>query len=332
METINLLGDLSNAEDLANQEFVPILVRALQRARALLPAEIGLVHEVAHDDMRVRGNAALLEDVFASACILAWQSMGATRSNIVVEAAEVVMDEIVLNKDAETLQGGLPPRRYAHVSIGTSQRMPVGPLHIAMPMPADGSRPPSARRLKLIQMREAVTGHKGTFSVFTDPALGSAFDIYLPTVLPLGRQAISGSGGAVSHVIYVDDYVGMRELVSEVLPDAGFRVSCFESGSEALQYIKSGKDVCDAVVTDYKLVDLNGIDLLRQVKQLRPDLPVIIVSGYADDALRARAAEHGAAFVLSKSNDVDVLCQVLRQLLHVDPVSQPGSFTDWASL
>lgn len=325
-------GDLSPADDQLNQEFVPILVRALQRARALLPPEIGLAHDVAHDDMRVRGNAALLEDVFASACILAWQSMGSTRSNIVVEAAEVVMDEIVLNKDAETLQGGLPPRRYAHIMIGTSQRMPVGPLHLPVPMPGDGARPPSARRLKLVQMRDAVTRHKGTFSVFTDPAIGSAFDIYLPTVLPLGRQAISGSGGAVSHVVYVDDYAGMRELVSEVLPDAGFRVSCFESGSEALRFIKSGQDACDAVVTDYKLVDLNGIDLLRQVKQTQPGLPVIIVSGYVDDALRAKAAEHGASFVMSKSNDVDLLCQALRQLLHTDPVSQPGSFTDWASL
>ena len=144
--------------------------------------------------------------------------------------------------------------------------------------------------------------------------------------------AISGSGGAVSHVVYVDDYEGMRELVSEVLPDAGFRVSCFESGTEALKYIKSGPGVCDAVVTDYKLVDLNGIDLLRHVKQLHPDMPVIIVSGYVDDALRARATEHGAAYVLSKSNDVDMLCQALRQLLHAEPVSQPGSFTDWSSL
>ncbi len=317
---------------LANQEFVPILARALHRVRALLPAEFGLVHEMPHDAPRLRADARQVEEVIVSAGLLAWQSIAGTPAQIVVEAAEVVMDEIVLSPDAETLQGGLPPRRYLQLVVSNSRRLQPGPLHMPVPPPADGSLPPSARRLKLIQMRDIVDAHKGMFSVSTDPSLGTAFDIYLPTASALDRQALSGGGGSVKHVVYVDDYEAMRELVSEILPDAGFRVTCFERGSEALKYLTSAGGDCDAVVSDYKLIDLNGIDLLKQLRKLRPELPVIIVSGYVDEVLNAKALEAGAAVVLSKSSDVEELCQALRTLLPADPESQRGSFTDWANL
>lgn len=324
--------DLAQGEESANQEFGPILGRALERARALIPPEVDLVHELSHGHARVRGEAVDLENLFTSACVLAWQSIAGQSGRIVVESAEVVMDEVVLNADAETLQGGLPPRRYVHIVISNDRRAPPGPLHIKMRPPPEGSPLPSARRLRLIDMRSVVSQHKGMFSVATEPTLGTGFDMYLPSAASLDRQAVSGSGGTLRHVVYVDDYAGMRELIEEVLPDAGFRVTSFDKAMPALRFIQTGTTACDAVVTDYKLLDLDGLELLKQIKRVRPGLPVIIVSGYVDDTLRARALERGAAAVLSKTQDLDALCQVLRKLLPSDAQPETGSFTDWSSL
>jgi len=319
-------------EEPSNLEFGPIMARALERARALLPPEIELVHELCHGHARVRGDATALENLFTSACILAWHSVAGQAARIVVESDEVLMDEVVLTADAETLKGGLPPRRYVHVIVSNDKRQPPGPLHINMRPPAEGSPPVSARRLKLIEMRSVVSGHKGMFSVATEPSLGTGFDMYLPTAAPLDRQAVSGSGGALRHVVYVDDYSDMRELIEEVLPDAGFRVTSFDRAIPALAFLQTSSTICDAVVSDYKLTDLDGLELLKQVKRLFPDLPVIIVSGYVDDMLRARALERGAAAVLSKTQDLEALCDLLHELLPPIAQAEAGSFTDWASL
>ncbi|CAN5662260.1 hypothetical protein BH11PSE7_BH11PSE7_29600 [soil metagenome] len=315
-----------------NHEFGPILGRALERARALLPPEIELIHELSHGNARVRGDVTALENLFTSACILAWHSVAGHSNRIVVESAEVMMDEVILNPDAEVFKGGLPPRRHVHVIVSNDKRQPAGPLHLRMRPPPPGSPPVSARRLRLTEMRSVVSEHRGTFSVSTEPSSGTAFDMYLPTAAPLERLALSGSGGALRHVVYVDDYSGMRELIEEVLPDAGFRLTSFDRALPALAFLQTSSAACDALVCDYKLTDLDGLELLRQIKPLFPDLPVIIMSGYVDDVLRMKARQAGACAVVSKSQDLDTLCGVFHGLLPPVVQAEAGSFTDWASL
>jgi CheY-like chemotaxis protein len=324
--------DGENDTERINQEFGPILQRALQRVRELLPDEFVLLCEAPAMPLRVRCIPGQLEDVIASACLVTWQSMAGLDPRIVVSVNEVVMDNIVLDDHAEQLQGGLPPRSYIYITIGNNLRNPAGPLHLAVEPPPPGTPRHSAARLRLQQMHQVVVQHKGTFSVATDRTLGTGFDIYLPSALPLDRPALSGSGSTLKHVVYVDDYRGMRELVNEILPDAGFRVTCFDNGIAALRFIQTHLHECDAVVSDYKLPDINGIDLLAHLKELAPELPVVLMSGYLDDTLRQRAFAIGAAQVLSKSGEVEELCLALRELLDDEPQSQPGSFTDWASL
>ncbi|MHB1200163.1 MAG: response regulator [Polaromonas sp.] len=325
--------DFSQAEELLNQELAPILLRALQRFRAILPVELDIALDLSDDHPRVRAHAQRLEDVLFSACILAWQSMAGVSTQIVVEMRDVMLDNVVLDHAAEKLQGGLPPRRYAWLVISNSSRTAIGPFHSLMPMPLlMDDRPSSAHRLKLVEMRNVIVQHKGTITASPAPAQGTAFDIYLPTVLPLEIPAVSGSGSNVKHVFYVDDYEAMRALVSEMLPDAGFRVTCYESGRNALSDLQADPMVCDAVVSDYKLMNYSGIELLRQIKLLRPGLPVIIISGYVDEALKVKAHDEGAALVMSKASDLGELCIALREVLGNAPNPALTTYTDWARL
>lgn len=324
--------DLPPSADLLNQELAPILERALQRFRAVLPSELDIALALPLEYKRVRAQAQPLEDVLFSACVVAWQSMGGVATQIVVESAQVVMADRVLSPDAKIVQGGLPPRQYVRLIISNSHQTEISPLHCLMAAPAVvDEQPAHARRLSLSQMNEVVARHRGTITINVKAQMGAAFDIYLPTVL-LDRPVISNSGTHIKHVLFVDDYQAMRELASEFLTDAGFRVSCFEKGKELLLFLQSSLSECDAVVSDYKLMDCSGIELLKQIKLLRPDLPVIIISGYVDEALFVSAHAEGAEMVVNKTSDLGELCLGLRQMLATVPEPDIARYSEWARL
>ena len=323
-------ADSAPSDGLVNQGFEPILMSALKRFRALLPSEVGLALELSHDGSLLRANSRRLEDALFSACLVAWQSMAGLATQVVVELKEVILDNIVLDSNAEKLQGGLPPRRCFWLVISSSSRTPAGPFHTLMLAPVQiDKRPGEAHRLPLTEVRDIILQHHGTMTVSPEPGKGTLLEFFLPSALPLEMAFVSGSGACVRHIYYVDDYEAMRIAVSETLADAGFRVSCFESGKDALAAFQADPSACDALVSDYRLQGFSGIELLKQIKRLRADLPVIIISGYVDEALKSMAHDGGAALVVSKTDDIGELCVALRELLGDTPSPEMATYSEW---
>ena len=308
-------------------------MRALRRFRNLLPGEIEIALEMSHEEPHIRGDAGQLEDALLSVCMVAWQSLGGQARQIVIEFKEVLLDQIVLDADAEKLNGGLPPRRYVWVVVSNSERTTPGPFSTLIPAPDRvDDRPASAHRLKLLEIRHVVNQHHGWMTVLPEPGKGTAFEIFLPTVLPLEIPVTNSDGTNIKHIMYVDDYDAMRELVSETLPDAGFQVSCFDGGEAALEALLANPFKFDAVISDYKMHGCCGVDLLRRIKKISTHLPVIIISGYVDDALKALAMGAGAAAVMNKTSDLSELCVELRTLLGSEPDPALATYSEWAKL
>ena len=325
--------DIAGREGLLNQSLEPILMGALKRFRALLPGQIDLAIDFPQQSPLIRANAGLLENAVFSACVVAWQSMAGQASQIVVEMKEVFFDEIVLDRYAEKLQGGLPPRGSIWLVITNGDRNTVEPFHTLIPAPSQiDDRPGSARRLQLTGVRDIILLHQGTITVSPEPQKGTAFEIFLPIAHALETLVVKGSGDDIKHIFYVDDYEGMRALIDETFPDAGFRVTCFESGKAVMTALHADPTACDAVVTDYRLLGFSGVELLKQVKLLRSDLPVIVISGYVDEALKSAAYGAGAALVVSKNHDLNELCVALRELLSEAPNPTMTTYSNWAKL
>lgn len=324
---------LTSSGRLSHQGLEPIVLRVLLRLRAWLPPDCQLALQLSHDNPRIRANASRLEEALLSACVVAHQSIHEISTVMVVEMTEVLLDDIVLDPDAQKLQGGLPPRRYVRIAVSNGSRIEVTPLHTLMPAGAGaGQEAVPAHRLKLTEIQAIVEQQGGSMTLAREPGRGVEFDFYLPTALPLQPLATNGSGTAIKQVMYVDDYEDMRALVGETLPDAGFRVTCHETARQALSALIANPHACDVLVCDYRLQGNSGLDLLRQVKLLRADLPVIIISGYVDAALQTRAREEGAAMVISKADDLSELCVALKELLGNEPHPALVTYSEWAKL
>jgi CheY-like chemotaxis protein len=122
------------------------------------------------------------------------------------------------------------------------------------------------------------------------------------------------AAGRGQHVLYVDDDAALVSLVTRMLKRQGYRVSGHTWAKEALEALRADPHQFDLVVTDYNMPGLSGLELVREVRAIRPDLPVALTSGYITDELRQRAAGSGVRHLIYKPNTVSELCEVVRAL------------------
>lgn len=115
-------------------------------------------------------------------------------------------------------------------------------------------------------------------------------------------------------MIYViDDDDAVRQSLEFLLSTAGIKSRSFDSGKafiDALPKIDSG-----CVVTDVRMPEVTGIDLLKHIKQHKPDLPVIVITGHGDIALAVEAMKIGAIDFLEKPFDDEVLIAAVKSAL-----------------
>lgn len=92
------------------------------------------------------------------------------------------------------------------------------------------------------------------------------------------------SEGALAHVLVAEDEAAVAEIITEVLSEAGFRVTWAADGLAALT--QSSKARFDILLTDVRMPNLDGVGLIRQLRRSQPGLPIIVLSGYMTDADR----------------------------------------------
>ena len=129
-------------------------------------------------------------------------------------------------------------------------------------------------------------------------------------------QASGTPGGKESgaHVLVVDDEASIRSLLAEILTVSGYRVTAVASAGMALARAKLGRP--DLLLTDLQLEDSDGIELSRQVKEIYPDLPVILLTGvlYKQDVVRAAMGETVSTY-LEKTVPLERIIEEVQRLL-----------------
>lgn len=113
-------------------------------------------------------------------------------------------------------------------------------------------------------------------------------------------------------ILVVDDDWPMAKTLVDVLKLNGYQAEAAYSGPEALQLME--RDRFDCVLTDIKMPDVNGVELLRAIKDTRPDVPVVFMTAYADSDLVRAGLREGAIASFVKPLDIDLLLWLLSEL------------------
>jgi CheY-like chemotaxis protein len=216
---------------------------------------------------------------------------------------------------------GLPPGRYVHLSVrdsgsgidaATLERI-FEPFYTTKPV-GEGTG------LGLSVVHGIMQAHEGAVSVDSRPGEGSTFHLYFPALEaaaerpPLKLESPASAAGRGQHVLYVDDDESLVYMVTRMLERQGYRVSGHTWAKEALEALRADPRQFDLVVTDYNMPGMSGLDLAREIRAIRADLPVALTSGYITDELRLRADEAGVRHLIYKPNTVEELCEAVRTL------------------
>ena len=163
--------------------------------------------------------------------------------------------------------------------------------------------------------------HQGSVGVKSTPGKGSIFTLYFPPAEAAAATTQmeiafpSNVHGMGKHVMYVDDDEALVFLVERVLTRKGFRVSSFTDPRLASEALRARPQDFDLLVTDYNMPGFCGVDLLREARAVRPDLPVALASGYVTADIEQRALEEGVGALIHKPNDVEEFCEIVQQLV-----------------
>jgi PAS domain S-box-containing protein len=296
--------------------------------RVTMPPAIDLHMHLSSGLPALLADATQVEQALLNLCTNAVHAIGTERGSIHVEAARMQPDQ----RQCERL--GLAPRDYVALSVRDNGPGMDAALLARIFEPFFTTKPVGqGTGLGLAVVHGVMRTHEGAVDVHSAPGHGSRFTLYFPAASDGAAATPSNTPHSTTipavptpaahpqqaqrshHVMYVDDDEALVFLVQRLLRRRGYQVSGFTDPHDATAALRADPRHYDLVVTDYNMPGFCGVDLVREARRIRPDLPVALASGYVTAEIEQAALAEGASALIHKPNDVEELCATVQRLV-----------------
>ncbi len=292
---------------------IPLISDSFKLLRASIPATIGMKLHLETDTDKVYADASQIQQVIMNVCANAAYAMRGTTGSI-----EISLQTYTPGSD-DLPEPDMEPGGYLLISIkDTGSGMPEE-VRKRVFEPFFTTKPAGeGTGLGLSVVYGIVKNHKGNITVYSEPGKGSIFKVYLPKVETKAAEKgefIKPIPRGDERVLLVDDEEFIINSVRNMLQQLGYKVTAIMDSREALKLFSADPSQFDLVMTDQTMSFMTGEILGKEMMRIRPDIPVILCTGYADFISSEKAKEMGFHGFIMKPFTVREGAELVRRVL-----------------
>jgi len=293
-----------------------VIKEALKLLRASIPSTIEIRQEIG-TQATVLADPTQIHQLIMNLCTNAFHAMVEQGGVMEVRLTEVALgQETVMVNNSE-----MPPGRYVKLTVSdTGSGMDQETMTKIFEPYFTTKEKGKGTGLGLAVVHGIVESHHGGIAVVSDPGLGTTFTVYLPVANQepetICKPELPPRTHTGERVVVVDDEVTIRDLLRQFLTEAGYRVDIFANGLEAWQAISRTPKSWDLLVTDQTMPGMTGEQLSAMLLAIRPEMPIILCSGYNELMNDEQSRKMGISACLQKPIGRDALLEAVGRILN----------------
>lgn len=318
VDLVRQIMAFSRQEDLtrASTDLRVVVAEALKLLRATIPSTVEIHASYADVIDPVLANATSIHQVVVNLGTNAWHAMNGRLGRI-----DLGLENVDADADLAETTPGLRVGRYVRLSVADDgDGMDEATLARIFEPFFTTKAPGEGTGLGLAVVHGIIQSHNGAITTSSRPGAGTRFCLYFPAYAGEaetrgGTKPVQIARGQGEKILYVDDELPLAEMGKKILERLGYQVEMYSDPNDALAAVKGGGVNYDLVVTDLTMPSMSGLELAKELLEWRPNLPVILTTGYAATLTAERFQASGVREVLLKPHSMETLASVVDRVL-----------------